>query len=130
MRHVDTGAVRLAVETWPASGALDPGRTVIGIHGLTANHTCWFSLAEALAPAWRVVAYDLRGRGDSDKPPTGYSLAEHGRDLLGLLDHLGIERALLMGHSLGAHIAVRFAAPHLALEVRLVFFDDGLDFCA
>ena len=36
MRHVDTGAVRLAVETWPAGGALDPARTVIGIHGLTA----------------------------------------------------------------------------------------------
>ena len=127
MRHVDTGAVRLAVETWPAGGALDPARTVIGIHGLTANHTCWLAMAEALAPVWRVVGYDLRGRGDSDKPPTGYSLAEHGRDLLGLLDRLGIERALLMGHSLGAHIAVRFAAHHPERVRSLVLLDGGLD---
>ena len=53
MRHVDTGAVRLAVETWPAGGALDPARTVIGIHGLTANQiltSSYFRLESTRAP--------------------------------------------------------------------------------
>src|SRR6267142_905091 len=84
-------------------------------------------MAEALAPRHRLVAYDLRGRGDSDKPASGYSLAIHGDDLRGLLDHLGLERATLMGHSLGAHIAVRFAATHPERVARLVLFDGGLD---
>src|SRR5205814_4065260 len=75
----------------------------------------------------RLVAYDLRGRGDSDKPASGYSLAVHGADLLGLLDHLGVQRATLMGHSLGAHIAVAFAATHPERVARLVLFDGGLD---
>src|SRR3989442_285573 len=84
-------------------------------------------MADALAPRHRLVAYDLRGRGDSDKPASGYSLATHGDDLRGLLDHLGLERATLMGHSLGAHIAVRFAARHPERVARLVLFDGGLD---
>ena len=127
MHHVETDGIRLAVETWPVRGAVDSAWTVVGIHGLTANHTCWLSVADALAPPWRLVGYDLRGRGDSDKPATGYSLATHDRDLLGLLDHLGVERALLMGHSLGAHVAVRFAAHHPERVRGLVLFDGGLD---
>ncbi|PYN18735.1 MAG: alpha/beta hydrolase, partial [Candidatus Rokuibacteriota bacterium] len=58
---------------------------------------------------------------------SGYSLAIHGDDLLGLLDHLGLPRATLMGHSLGAHIAVGFAAKHPERVARLVLFDGGLD---
>lgn len=127
MHHVETDGIRLAVETWPARGAGDPAWTVVGIHGLTANHICWLSVADALTPPWRLVGYDLRGRGDSDKPATGYSLATHDHDLLGLLDHLGVERALLMGHSLGAHVAVRFAAHHPERVRGLVLFDGGLD---
>lgn len=127
MPRVRIGGLHLAVETWPAGGAGDSARTLLCIHGLTANHTCWLSMADALAPDWRLVGYDLRGRGESDKPATGYDLAQHGRDLLGLLDHLAIERATLMGHSLGAHIAVRFAAHHPDRVCKLVLFDGGLD---
>src|SRR2546428_5905225 len=84
-------------------------------------------MAEALAPRHRLVPYDPRGRGDSDKPASGYSLAIHGDDLRGLLDPLGRERATLMGPSLGAPIAVRFAARHPERVARLVLFDGGLD---
>src|SRR5882724_8669732 len=106
------------MQAWPEAPA-PPERTAVCIHGLTSNHTVWFSMAEALAPRHRLVAYDLRGRGDSDKPASGYSLAIHSDDLLGLLDHLGLERATLMGHSLGAHIAIRFAARHPERVARL-----------
>lgn len=126
MEPVKTGAVTLATQTWPERPA--PGaRTVVCIHGLTANHTCWQSMADGLTPDYRVVAYDLRGRGGSDKPAAGYSLAAHGADLLGLLDHFGLQRAMLMGHSLGAMIAVWLAAHHPERVDRLVLFDGGLD---
>ena len=126
MERVKSNRITLAVQAWPDAPA-PPERTVVGIHGLTSNHTVWLSMAEVLAPGRRLVAYDLRGRGDSDKPPSGYSLAHHGEDLRGLLDHLGLERATLMGHSLGAHIAVRFAAKHPERVAKLVLFDGGLD---
>ena len=107
MERVTTNGITLAAHVWPGGE-----RGVIAIHGLTADHTCWYPVAGLVAPHRRLIAYDLRGRGDSDKPARGYDLAIHGQDLLGLLDHFGLERAILMGHSLGAGIAVRFAAHH------------------
>ncbi len=100
---------------------------LVSIHGLTANHTCWYPMADALTPECRLIAYDLRGRGDSEKPPTGYSIAEHTRDLLGLLDHFGLRRVIILGHSLGAHIGVFFASHHPARVEKLVLFNGGLD---
>lgn len=126
MERVKTNDITLAVQAWPEAPA-PADRTVVCIHGLTSNHTVWLPMADALAPQRRLVAYDLRGRGDSDKPAAGYSLAAHNEDLRGLLDHYGIGRATLMGHSLGAHIAVRFAAKHPDRVARLVLFDGGLD---
>ena len=104
-----------------------PRGTIVAVHGLTANHTCWDAVAATLATDFRVIAYDLRGRGDSDKPATGYSLAEHARDLVGVLDHCGVARAHVMGHSLGAHIGVWFAAHHAERLDKLVLVDGGLD---
>jgi len=126
VERVKSNGITLAVQAWPDAPA-PPERTVVCIHGLTSNHTVWLSMADTLAPGHRLVAYDLRGRGDSDKPASGYSLAIHGADLLGLLDHFGLRRATLMGHSLGAHIAVAFAAAHPERVARLVLFDGGLD---
>jgi pimeloyl-ACP methyl ester carboxylesterase len=124
MNRVAVTDVSLAVAEWPGPAQ---GRAVVCIHGLTANHTCWASVADLLSPAHRLIAYDLRGRGESDKPEKGYSLAHHGQDLLGLLDHFGLEQAVLVGHSLGAHIAVRFAARHPERVARLVLVDGGID---
>ena len=122
MLHVKTNGTALATHEWPGSGP-----AIVAIHGLTSNHTVWYPVADALAGSHRLIAYDLRGRGDSGKPEQGYSLAEHCADLLGLLDHLGLARAIVMGHSLGAHIGVRFAAVHPERVAKLVLFDGGLD---
>src|SRR3972149_5766022 len=108
-------------------GGPGTGPAIVCILGLTANHVCWRSMADILAPRHRLIAYDLRGRGDSDKPPTGYSLDQHGRDLGALLDHFGLKKAVLMGHSLGAHIALKFAAAHPQRVSKLVLVDGGID---
>ena len=129
MTRVDVGPVSLAVAEWPgpAKGPAPKGPAVVCIHGLTANHLCWASVADVLSPAHRLIAYDLRGRGESDKPDKGYSLATHGEDLEALLDHFGLEKAILVGHSLGANIALRFAAARPQRVERLVLIDGGLD---
>jgi pimeloyl-ACP methyl ester carboxylesterase len=124
MARVAVGSVSLAVAEWPGPAK---GPAIVCIHGLTANHTCWASVADVLSPIHRLIAYDLRGRGESDKPDKGYSLALHGDDLEGLLDHFGLKKAVLIGHSLGAHIAVRFAATRPQRVAKLVLVDGGLD---
>jgi len=121
-QRVPSNGVALAVNVWPGDGA-----TIVAVHGLTANHTCWYPLADVLTPEFRLIAYDLRGRGDSDKPERGYHLAVHARDLLGLLDHFGLGRAIVAGHSLGAAIAVWFAAHYPARVDKVVLFDGGFD---
>jgi len=120
--RVRANDVSLAVHEWPGRGS-----AIVAVHGLTSNHTVWYSIADALGGSHRILAPDLRGRGDSDKPATGYSLAHHAADLRALLDHFRLARAILMGHSLGAHIAVRFATLHPDRVSKLVLFDGGLD---
>jgi pimeloyl-ACP methyl ester carboxylesterase len=124
MVRVAVNSVSLAVAEWPGPVK---GPAIVCVHGLTANHTCWASVADLLSPAYRLIAYDLRGRGESDKPDKGYSLALHNEDLEGLLDHFGFKKAVLVGHSLGAHIALRFAAMHPERVSKLVLVDGGID---
>jgi pimeloyl-ACP methyl ester carboxylesterase len=121
LTEIGTG-VRLATREWPGKGP-----AIVCIHGLTANHTCWESMAEILSPEYRVLAYDLRGRGDSDKPPEGYSVPIHAQDLVALLDSLGLGRVTLFGHSLGANIAVFFASRYPRRVRKLVLVDGGID---
>jgi pimeloyl-ACP methyl ester carboxylesterase len=100
---------------------------VLCVHGLTANCRCWDVIAEGLAPENRVLAVDLRGRGLSDKPATGYSVEHHVRDLTALMDDLGLPQAVLMGHSLGAYIAMALAADHPERAAGLILVDGGGD---
>ena len=122
MHQVVTNGTTLAVREWPGRGP-----AIVAVHGLTSNHTVWCSIADALAGEYRLLAHDLRGRGDSAKPDHGYNLDHHAADLRGLLDHFGLERVTLAGHSLGAHIGVRFATLHPERVAKLVLFDGGLD---
>jgi pimeloyl-ACP methyl ester carboxylesterase len=88
------------------------GPDVILIHGVTGDLSIWF-LCKAmtdLAVEHRVTAYDLRGHGYSDVTPEGYTSAEQAADLFALMDHIGAERASLVGHSFGGVIAAHAAA--------------------
>ena len=101
------------------------GKQILCAHGLTANSRFWDCLASALAPHHRVIAMDLRGRGLSDKPPKGYSIDRHCKDILALMRDQGLERPVLMGHSLGAFISLVFAARYPKKIDRLILVDGG-----
>lgn len=85
------------------------GPPLILIHALGLSHELWKPQIPQLAAMYDVVAYDLRGHGDTDIPPGPYTLADFAEDLAGLLDALGFERTHLVGISLGGMIAQEFA---------------------
>ena len=104
--EVRAGDIRLHTGCWPAKGP-----TVLCLHGLTANHLSFAPMARPLARAgFRVLAPDLRGRGKSDKPAGPYGLDAHAEDTLAVMDALKLKKVILLGHSLGAGIALRAAA--------------------
>ncbi|MEU7642699.1 MULTISPECIES: alpha/beta fold hydrolase [unclassified Streptomyces] len=87
------------------------GRPLIALHGHLSEGATFAHLARELAPAWRLIAPDQRGQGESDR--TGdYSREGYLADLQALLDHLALDRVVLLGHSLGAINAYQFAARH------------------
>jgi pimeloyl-ACP methyl ester carboxylesterase len=95
---------------------------VVLLHALGAASADWAPVAEALAPAWRVYAPDLRGHGDSDWPGS-YTIEQLTTDLTGFLDALGLDRVILGGHSIGAAPAYLYAARHPGRVARLVLED-------
>lgn len=101
----------------------------LAIHGITGNLTAWRSVARE-APLLRVsiLAPDLRGRGDSAALPGPYGISAHVTDMLAVLDHAGVQRAVVAGHSMGAYIAARLAAEHPDRVERLVLVDGGVSF--
>ncbi len=87
------------------------GPDVILIHGVTGDLSIWF-LCHAigtLSQSFRVTAYDLRGHGYSDLAKSGYTSADLARDTFAIMDALEIERAMLVGHSFGAVVALHAA---------------------
>lgn len=83
------------------------GRPVLALHGVTGHGARWRVLAEHL-PELRLLGPDLRGHGRSPwTPPWGFE--QHVADVLGVLDHLGLDRVPVIGHSFGGAIAVHLA---------------------
>jgi lipase len=101
---------------------------VLAVHGMTGSHVVWQPIARALDGVEGVclLAPDLRGRGGSATLPRPYGIAAHVADLLAVLDHAGTGRAVLVGHSIGAHFVARLAAEHPARVAGVVLLDGGL----
>jgi len=103
----------------------EQGPPIIFVHGLTANAFCFQAFADDLTRDHRVFAYDLRGRGDSDKPESGYSIPIHAADLAELIDEWELNRPVVAGHSSGAFIALYFAAHYPEKLSKLILIDAG-----
>jgi pimeloyl-ACP methyl ester carboxylesterase len=101
-------------------------RVVVALHGITSSSRAWLPVARALGDRAGLIAVDLRGRGSSSELSGPYGIDVHGRDILALLDALGLERVVLAGHSLGAYIAVRLAASHPERVHSVVLVEGGL----
>jgi pimeloyl-ACP methyl ester carboxylesterase len=99
---------------------------VIAVHGITANSRAWLAVARSLQGDGALLAVDLRGRGASSVLPAPYGMEAYARDLLAVLDACGLERAVLVGHSLGAFAVARFAADHPDRVRAAVLVDGGL----
>jgi pimeloyl-ACP methyl ester carboxylesterase len=103
------------------------GPPVLLLHGLGCGKRMWLHQIRALKPRFRVIAYDQRGHGLSDAPgvATAYSASLLARDLVGVLDALKIERAAIVGFSLGGGPALALAATRPERVCRLVLADVG-----
>lgn len=75
--------------------------TLVFINSLGTDFRIWNTVIEAFADTWPTLAYDKRGHGLSDAGTYPYSMDDHVEDLLGLLDHLSIDRIVLVGVSVG-----------------------------
>lgn len=100
-------------------------RCLLMLHGLTAHADAWRSVIRRTETAQRVVCPDFRGHGFSEWTREGYWLNDYARDILALVDELGIRQVDLFGHSLGARVAM-VLAPMLGDRLRsLVLSDTG-----
>lgn len=113
----------LRVGVWDPVGARTAD--VLLVHGITSSHLAWPFVVEGL-PGVRAIAPDLRGRGASNGLEGPAGLRAHADDLAAVLDALGIDRIVVVGHSMGAFVAVVFAHLHHERVSRLVLVDGGL----
>jgi pimeloyl-ACP methyl ester carboxylesterase len=101
------------------------GPALLLIHGVGDNSTTWNSVHAKLAQRFTVIAPDLLGHGESDKPRADYSLAAFANGMRDLLAALGIDRVTLVGHSLGGGIAAQFVYQYPHMVERLVLVSSG-----
>lgn len=100
------------------------GPALILIHGFPQNGMCWSRVAPELARHFRVIIPDLRGYGQSDAPPddaghTAYSKRQMARDIVAMMDALGLAKAMVLGHDRGARVSYRLALDHPGRVSRL-----------
>jgi pimeloyl-ACP methyl ester carboxylesterase len=119
------GALNVACAGPPADAA---DAIVLAVHGVTASHMAWRAVAREFPERTRAcfLAPDLRGRGRSATLPDPYGIATHLSDLTAVLDHAEARHAVLVGHSMGAHVVARFAAEQPERVAGVVLLDGGL----
>lgn len=113
---------------WPlARAAMDKAsRSVLLLHGLTSCAETWSLVGPELASeGHRVIAADLRGHGDTDKPDEGYDYPSVCEDLVGLLDTLRVEQIVVVGQSYGAGVAAELAGRLPDRVTSLVMVEGG-----
>jgi pimeloyl-ACP methyl ester carboxylesterase len=121
MRVAGTDGLQLHLLKWSAEGT-----PAILVHGFGNEAHIWDDFAPALAPYYQVLALDLRGHGESDwDPESRYEYDSHLGDLEAVVDALGFERIVLIGHSLGGRVCIRYSGKHPDKVAGLVIVDSA-----
>jgi pimeloyl-ACP methyl ester carboxylesterase len=102
------------------------GPALVVLHGIGSRGTSWLPIAERLAQRYDVIAIDQRGHGASSHPEQGYLIPDYAADLAGVLDQLGLEAPLIMGHSLGGMVTLEWARRHPGRAAALVIEDSPM----
>jgi pimeloyl-ACP methyl ester carboxylesterase len=117
------GGIELELYTWS-----DDGVPLLLLHGFGNDAHVWDDFAPVVAPYYRTLALDLRGHGRSDRDPQArYDHETMARDVEAVLDSLGIERVVIVGHSMGGRVGMRFAGRNPEKLAGFVIVDSGPD---
>ena len=113
--RVNAGEVKLQVRDYPSTGP-----AIVFLHFSGANLMMWQRVVPYFQERYRVVLVDLRGHGKSDAPEGGYHMDVMAQDVIAVLDQLGIEKAHIVGSSLGAEVGLSLAANHPERVISLI----------
>ena len=103
------------------------GKPVLLIHGVTSSNRAWQLFAAALVPrGFTLYAVDLRGRGDSNALPGPFGFKVHARDMASIVDYLDFEKVDVIGHSMGAFVAIALQGVAADRISRTVLIDGGI----
>ena len=105
--NVTTNGIRL--HYYRTGGDKPP---IVLLHGFTDDGLCWSPVAKALESDYDVIMVDARGHGLSEAPAEGYSSSNHAADVAGLIQALGLQQPVVIGHSMGAATAYHLAASY------------------
>jgi pimeloyl-ACP methyl ester carboxylesterase len=103
------------------------GKVVIFLHGYLDSYFSFSQVMDLLPPQYHAYALTQRGHGDTDKPLSGYSMTDFSEDVIAFMDHFGIHKAHVVGHSMGSVIAQRVAIDHPDRVNKLVLIGSGAD---
>ena len=121
-RSIPSGDVEIAVTEFP-----NPGRPpVVLLHGVGSRGQSWWPVIDPLAARFHLYQLDLRGHGASGKPAAGYLMEHYAADLDAALAALDLEEPRIVGHSLGALVALSWASGHPSRAAALVVEDPSL----
>lgn len=102
------------------------GQPIVLLHGLASTCHIWDMVAPMLAQDHAVIAVDQRGHGETDKPDEGYDIATVTQDALGLIEQLGVDKPIVIGHSWGGSVALNMAVEAPESVKGLTWVDGGM----
>ncbi|MDA1129074.1 MAG: alpha/beta hydrolase, partial [Chloroflexi bacterium] len=116
----DIGDLKVRYLDWGGDG-----EPLLALHGLASTAHWYDIVAPMLRDRYRLIAPDQRGHGQTTSAPSGYDWQTLSDDLAALLDHVGLDKVAVMGHSWGGNVATNFAANHPDRVERLIMIDGG-----
>lgn len=118
-KFVEVNGLKLHYLDWGGNGT-----PLVALHGVGSQGHTWDSFAAAARDTYHIYALDQRGFGDSDHAPdANYGTTAFANDLKGFLDALGLEKVIIVGHSMGGHNAMAFTARNPGRVIKLVVVD-------